>query len=153
MNRPLGIALGTLLLAGHMMQAPGQTLIPVSGKICAFDPLVGLLDDHTDTDHMRIVIVDTGKKDADRFVKVEVLAFRKDPLPVEVYDGKHEVAFKATRSEKCDEGRPRIWNPNEKPNKAKINIISGSYKPTDAYDRRDLEGIIHLTCFIARTDK
>jgi hypothetical protein len=153
MNRLLGSALSIVLLAGCIAQTAGQTLIPLSGKICAFDPTDSWIVAHMDTDYRQSIILDTGKKDADRFVKVEVLAFRKYPLPAEVFDGKHELAFEASRSEKCDEGRPRIWNPNEKPKKGKINIFSGSYMPTEAYDRHDLEGITHLACYTARTDK
>jgi hypothetical protein len=153
MNRLLGSALGIVLLAGCIVQAAGQTLIPLSGKICAFDPTDSWIVAHMDTDYRQLIILDTGKKDADRFVKVEVLAFRKYPLPAEVFDGKHDISLNAVRSEGCDEGRPRIWNPPIANKKGKITFTAGSYMPTGAYDRHDLERITHLTCFTARTDK
>src|ERR1700678_3586212 len=122
----------------------------VSGKMCGYDPLYGLLEDHTDSDHVAIILVDTGAKGTDRYVKVKVLAFRKDPLPTEVYDGAHKLELNGIRSEACDEGRPRIWNPDEAPKKGKISLTAGSYKTTKDNDRTDPEGITHLACFVAR---
>jgi hypothetical protein len=123
----------------------------ISGRMSGYDPMLTLLADHSDGDHITIILVDTGAKGVDRFVKVEVLAFRRDPLPSEAYDGIHKLELNGVRSKACDEGRPRIWDTGP-PTKGEI-LTSGSYAPTKAYDVHDLEGITHLTCFVARTDK
>jgi hypothetical protein len=151
--RPLFRVFGCLsLLACLIALASEAKPTSISGKMCGFDPTYTLLEDHSDGDHMTVVIVDTGTKGVDQFVKVEVLAFRRDPLPTEAYDGVHRLELNGVRSKKCDEGRPRIWDPGPSTN-GEHGFTSGSYAPTKAYDEHDLEGITHLTCFVARTDK
>ncbi len=152
MNALLRVFACVSLLACHIVLTSEAKLTLITGKMCGFDPLYTLLQDHSDSDHVTIILVDTGAKGVDRYVKVKVLAFRREPLPTEVYDGEHKLELNGVRSEACDEGRPRIWNPADIPKKGKISFAAGSYMPTKAYDRHDLEGITHLTCFIARTD-
>jgi hypothetical protein len=150
--RPLLRVFGCLSLLACLIVSRSEAKPSViSGKMCGYDPMLTLLDDRSDGDHITIILVDTGAKGVDQFVKVEVLAFRRSPLPEEDYDGAHKLELNGVRSKKCDEGRPRIWDTGP-PKKGEI-LTSGSYTPTKAYDQHDLEGITHLTCFVARTDK
>ena len=138
--------IGTSVILSCISAAPQSEPVVIFGRMCAYDPTYDILRDNMDTDHIEVVIIDTKAKSPNRFLKVEVLAFRKDPLPVEVFDGRHDITLKVSRSEKCDENSPSFLKPGEFPKR------SGKYLPTKAYDLHDLKHITHLPCFIARTD-
>ena len=120
----------------------------LSGYMAASDPTQRILADHGDHDHIDTIILETRDSGFDHFVKVEVLAFRKDPLASNVFDGKHEIQLLATRSSRCDEEKPIFLKPDED-----ILTAAGKFMRTVAYENKDLALPHPLKCYTARTDK
>jgi hypothetical protein len=123
--------------------------IPLTGRVLAYDPIVDMvtLMNLTDVDSVEFIILDTGRAGKDRFVKVEVYAYDRRPLPDDAFDGKLEVQFRAKRSKNCDEKKPNILKGEE------LATESGKFLLTAAY--RDATPAVPgpLPCYVARTDK
>jgi hypothetical protein len=123
--------------------------VPLSGRVFAYDLIIHMstLMNLTDVDSEEFIILDTGRTGKDRFVKVEVYAYDKRPLPDDAFGGKLELRLRARRSKNCDEKKANILKGEE------LATKSGQFLITAAY--RDATPAVPgpLPCYVARTDK